>query len=62
MSINVAMEGEVRSRSSWEIKPLESSTRAASSSCVRPRLTRLRFIFSPISSILSPPVFAKQTL
>ena len=32
MSISVAMDGEVRSRSSSEIKPLESSQRSASSS------------------------------
>ena len=49
MSISVAMEGEVMSRSSWEMKPLVSSVRAASSSWVSPRRTRSRLILLPIS-------------
>ena len=42
------MEGEVRFRSSWEIKPLESSARSASSSCVSPFTTRSSFSLSLI--------------
>ena len=49
MSVSVAIEGEVRSRSKSDIKPLESSQRFASSSCVSPRcILSLRMLF-PIS-------------
>ena len=48
ISTNVAMEGDVRSRSNCEIKPLESSARSASSSWVRLFCTRSSFIFAPI--------------
>ena len=47
--MSVAMEGEVMSRSSWEMKPFVSSVRAASSSWVSPNRTRSRLIFPPIS-------------
>ena len=53
MSINVAMDGEVRSRSSWEINPLDSSLRSASSSCVNPFMTLSCFILCPISTFTS---------
>ena len=43
----VAMEGEVKSRSSWEIKPLESSALSASSSWVKPYIMRSSLIFWP---------------
>ena len=49
----VVMEGEVRLRSSWEINPLESSERSASSSCVSPFKTRSSFSLLPISMISS---------
>ena len=52
--LNVAMDGEVRSRSSWEINPLDSSLRSASSSWVSPLATRSSLIFLPIS-IKNPP-------
>ena len=51
MSVSVAMEGEARLRSTWEMKPLLSSQRSASSSCVRPRWSRSCRSFSPISMI-----------
>ena len=49
MSVNVAMEGEARFRSTWEIKPLLSSHRSARSSWVSPRWMRSRRSFSPMS-------------
>ena len=51
MSMSVAMDGEVKSLSSWEIYPLESSARSASSSCVSPFRMRSCFNLFPISII-----------
>ena len=58
MSVSVAMEGEARSRSTCEMKPLLSSHRSAISSCVRFRCNRNRRSFSPIFTV--PRSFARR--
>ena len=57
MSVSVAMEGEARFRSTWEMNPLLSSHRSASSSWVNPRCSRSWRSFSPISKPKPPPFF-----
>ena len=52
---NVAIEGEVCSRSTWEMKLFDNSVRSASSSCVRLFSRRRRRIFFPISMSASHP-------
>ena len=47
--VPVEIDGEVTSFSSCEIKPLESSLRSASSSCVKPFFIRSSLILLPIS-------------
>ena len=54
ISCRVAMEGEVRSLSSWEMNPFDSSVRFASSSWVSPFCTRRSLIFFPISINYGP--------
>src|SRR5690554_1154749 len=54
ISTRVAMEGEVNSRSTWEMKPLVNSARSANSSWVRLFCIRRSLIFSPIFTTRPP--------
>ena len=60
MSVSVAMEGEARSLSTWEMNPLLSSHRSATSSWVSCRCSRSCLSFSPIFTRVPP--FRKKCL
>ena len=49
------MLGEVRFRSSWEMNPLDSSVRAANSSCVSPSFSLRPLILPPMSIMIPLP-------
>ena len=62
MSISVAMDGEVRSRSTCEMKPLDSSALSASSSCVSPLRILSSFNFAPMLKCLPSFVLLRPCL